>query len=135
MRGGAARTAGVVVRVSRTWLRAHCRLVLRNEDEDTPYAGHFDHPEAIAWIRDQIARGNRWAWCQVEVRVDFKGLSSTQYLGACSYESEEAFRRCDYFEQLVSDGVEEIAKALETLALEHGLWEHDPVWCVWCAVA
>lgn len=123
------------MKINREWLRAHCRLTLHNEDKDTMYSGHFDHPDTLTWIDYQLRRGNAWAWCQVEIQVDFKGLVSKQYLGGCSYESEEAFRRCDYFKQLIGDGVEEIAVALETLALEHGLWVHDPVPCVRCAAS
>lgn len=99
-----------------------------------PYEDHFDNPDDITWIRKQLGRGNSWAWCQVKVTVSFLGFQSDQYLGGCSYESARAFRAGGYFEDLVGDGVEEIAVALEALSVEHGLWEHDSITCIWCVV-
>lgn len=123
------------MRVDRTWLRDHCKVTLRHAEEDSPYTDLIEDPEVRAWIQEQLARGNTWAWCEVDVRVTFRGYDSTQYLSACVYESEAAFKNCDCFKQLVDDGIEEIATALELLPLEHGLWVHDPVTCVWCVVA
>lgn len=122
------------MKVNREWLRQHCKVTLSHEVEDTVYLDYFEHPEARAWICEQLKRGNAWAWCQANVTVVFYDFVSTQYLGACSYENEAAFKRCDYYEQLVNEGVEEIAKTLESISLEHGLWEHDPLSCVWCAI-
>ena len=43
-------------------------------------------------IEEQLDAGNEWAWCSVCVRGTFKGLEARDYLGGCSYASEEDFK-------------------------------------------
>lgn len=46
----------------------------------------------LADIRRRLADGDVWAWASVEVRASFAGFSASDFLGGCSYESEEDFR-------------------------------------------
>lgn len=48
--------------------------------------------EVVEWIRDQLNSGNDWAWCQIEVKATWQGFTGSDYLGGCSYESEEDFK-------------------------------------------
>lgn len=44
---------------------------------------------------------NIWKWCTVSVKGTYKGLESIDYLGACSYESEEDFvKTSGYYEDM-----------------------------------
>lgn len=67
--------------------------------------------ESIAELYER----SEWGWCIAEVRVSWQGLDSTQYLGECSYESEEAFRGGGYFEDMVIEAIEEIVTQVETI--------------------
>lgn len=65
------------------------------------------------WIRDQLENGNPWAWCTVMVRVTYRGvITHEEYLGACSYEGEEAFRAGGYFDDMLATCIVEINRKI-----------------------
>lgn len=51
-------------------------------------------------VRNDLESGNEWAWCEVEVKASWEGFEDSDYLGGCSYESEEAFKAGGYFEDM-----------------------------------
>lgn len=59
--------------------------------------------ELVAAMLRRLRDGDIWAWFTAHVRVTFDGLTSDQYLGACSYENEADFRR-DGFQVTAADG-------------------------------
>ena len=64
-------------------------------------------------IRDDLERGNDWAWCQVKVTATFEGMSASDYLGGCSYESEHAFKDPHgYYPDMVNRAIEGLADAI-----------------------
>lgn len=97
---------------------------LIREDEDHGYIDDFDDEQSREWIRDQVSRGNEWAWCMAHVRVTYtverKGsvpatLHGDAYLGACSYESEKDFREGGYYDDMVSEALDDLNQAREDL--------------------
>ena len=80
--------------------------------------------ESESWVLSQLESGNEWAWCIVKVCAvyddDLQGESN--YLGACSYESEKEFRESDYFSDLCQEALfdlnEKIHKAAKLIAEE-----------------
>ena len=42
-------------------------------------------------LLEEAQTQNEWKWCIVEVKGEFNGLEFSDYLGGCSYESEEEF--------------------------------------------
>lgn len=54
----------------------------------------------VAAILADLDAGNDWAWCCVEVRVSYGELSSSEYLGCCSYGSREDFEADGYSDML-----------------------------------
>lgn len=69
------------------------------------------------WIKKQLDAGNIWAWCEVHVRVTYRGvLSADAYLGGCSYKSEADFRHDNgYFGDLVGECLDVINQNLVIL--------------------
>ena len=64
-------------------------------------------PITDAQIAEQIAFslgcGNPWAWCTAKVTARYLELESSEYLGCCSYLSEQDFRdNSGYFEDMVA---------------------------------
>jgi hypothetical protein len=49
-----------------------------------------------------------WAWCFVELKATWKGLSHSEYLGCCSYRSEGDFRVDGYFNDMVAEAIEQL---------------------------
>lgn len=61
--------------------------------------GSFGHPEDEEYVRQQLRDGNEWAWCRVHVRATWwdrrtgREYEGDDYLGGCSYGSEEDFKQ------------------------------------------
>jgi hypothetical protein len=87
-------------------------------------------------VRAKINAGNDWAWFCAKVTAELVDPSTsavvaagTDYLGCCSYDSEEDFRACPYFESMKTEALKDLrsdverltqrlARARELLALE-----------------
>lgn len=100
--------------------------------EDTPIEGNViatgndaaDHA-AEQETRAELNAGNGWAWCCAKVTCSWKSFSAVEYLGCCSYDSENAFRTDPYFEQMCAEALDalnaqlrEIAENLSALAID-----------------
>ena len=68
--------------------------------------------EILAWINAELESGNEWAWCQVRVVARYGAFEGTDYLGGCSYRSEEDFKAGGYYEDM---------KAQALIALEENI--------------
>lgn len=91
--------------------------------EDMPLEGNVlasgddaQDKEAEDIIRKDYESGNEWAWCVVKVTGSWMGLTVTEYLGGCSYESKEDF--CTpggYYDDMRSQVLEEIQSKAELI--------------------
>ena len=56
-----------------------------------------------------LESGNPWAWCCAHVIVTWYGFKGEDYLGMCSYKSEEDFREPGgYFDDMVQTAIDQI---------------------------
>lgn len=84
--------------------------------EDVPIEGNASaidpvtDAETVSRIKRQLRHGNEWAWCQVQVRVTYRDvLEASDYLGCCSYDSEDDFRRPGgYFDDMVAECIRQL---------------------------
>jgi hypothetical protein len=74
--------------------------------------------EIVNKILTDLNNGNEWAWCGVRVVGKYKGLEADDFLGGCSYESEEHFRTCDYYADMRNIVYQNIIEQLEDLATD-----------------
>jgi hypothetical protein len=76
--------------------------------------------ELVEDIRDQLACGNEWAWCCVEVKATFGEFSGSAFLGAWSG-SRMDFVAC-YYEGMRAEAIDalnrEIAACLANIPTE-----------------
>lgn len=100
-------------------LKKHATITLACEPEDLIIEGNAsaigekEDAETNQWIHDQLDAGNEWAWCTAVVTVNYKGFSVFDALGACSYESEAAFRvPGGYYDDMVIAACTELADKL-----------------------
>lgn len=93
-------------------LRDHATITLVRHDEDEAPEGQFSEPEDARWIRDQIRAGNEWAWFCAEVRAEYAGITGKDFLGACSYKSEADFREGDYYADMVTEAIADLAREI-----------------------
>lgn len=70
----------------------------------------------VAWINDQLDRGNQWAWCVVVVTGKYGPLTAKRSLGGCSYRDEKDFISGGYYDDMKHAVVKELEKQLDTLA-------------------
>jgi hypothetical protein len=77
-----------------------------------------DDRETCRRIRHDFACGNTWAWCRVQVEANFWGFEGrSSWLGACSYEDEEDFRKPgDYFDDLRGEAIADLREQIENAA-------------------
>ena len=93
---------------------ADCTITLTHEVDDLPIEGNAmassddqADRETEQWIRDQLDAGNAWAWAAVTVTVAWEGFEASDYLGGCSYKSEEDFREPGgYFDDMCAAALE-----------------------------
>ena len=95
--------------------------------EDMPIEGNASaiddetDAEIARDIRDQLEQGNPWAWCTVRVSVSTEIAGMTfqrdNYLGGCSYKSEEDFKKCGYFTDMVAECSDDLAEDLKNLRI------------------
>jgi hypothetical protein len=127
------------MKVDREGLRKLVRITLERESEDRTWVGEFQREdgsndeELNAWIKSELDSGNYWAWCVAHVTVELGEFKGEDWLGGCSYESEEDFKKGGYYESMIAEACDELAKDIEKLVNTHGLFEHDKVTCLWCA--
>lgn len=69
-------------------------------------------------IRDKLAAGQEWAWCDVEVRVEVQdgALVGSDFLGCCSYDDLQDFtREGGYFHDLKVNALTELKMKARSL--------------------
>lgn len=90
-------------------------FAIRMKQDDTPLKGNVMasgddavDAEAEKWVRDQLADGNDWAWSDVTVIATWRSFEGQDSLSCCSYESEEDFKKCDYYKDLCAVALENL---------------------------
>lgn len=104
-------------------IRKEAVISLRAEPEDCGVRGNAlaSGDDAVdKAMEDKIINdlndGNEWAWCTAAVRATWNALEATDYLGCCSYESAEDFKRPGgYYQQMVDTVIDELVKQAETI--------------------
>src|SRR5512146_22880 len=95
------------------------------EPEEIPIEGNASatgdaaqDEETNRWVRSELARGNEWAWCTVQVRVHYMErlfMGTSTFLGCCSYRSEADFRQPGgYFDDLLQEALADLEAQLLT---------------------
>ena len=70
--------------------------------------------EAEEDILRDLEAGNPWAWCTVKVTAKLGAYQGDDYLGGCSYKSEEEFRtESVYFEDMKETARRDLVGRLE----------------------
>jgi hypothetical protein len=99
--------------------RAEIELI-RHEEADPPedfFAQNTEEEDrkSCVDIRDRL-ECSEWAWFCAEVKVSIEGISESDFLGACSYSSEEDFRACPYFRDMVEEACLMLATRIVQIA-------------------
>lgn len=86
-----------------------CDVRTEYQPEDLSPEGHFDNPEDVKWIQDQLRAGNDWAWFWTKVTARRGSEEAVQMLGGCSYRSEaDWLDATGYFGSMVQEAASEL---------------------------
>lgn len=69
-------------------------------------------------VIQRLDDGDVWAWCSIEVRGIWEGLTASDYLGGCSYDSEEDFKRGGYYDDMLQTVTRELQQMAANVAGE-----------------
>lgn len=87
------------------------------EDFDYP-KDHFDDPETVAYIEKEM-QWNIWAWCSISVTATLFGISYSETLHCCSYESRQDFiQEGAYFKDMKADARLNLLEKLKNLGFQ-----------------
>lgn len=80
-------------------------------------SGDAEHDKKVEdEILADLENGNEWAWCTVRVVAKWEGFEGEDYLGGCSYESEEAFIADGCFEDMQDAALSDLNDKLAALS-------------------
>lgn len=99
-------------KLTRESLAKLATVELSIQPETISVGEHFDDPEDVAWVVDQLERGNEWAWCDATVTTEYDGVTGRDTLGACSYKSEVDFRK-NCMPDMASAALDDLWRQLE----------------------
>jgi hypothetical protein len=92
--------------------------------EDESPIGHFqsgdpEYEESDNAFERKIMREvewNQWVWCCVKVTAKFEGFEGVDFLGCCSYESQDDFEKNGYFEDMKTEALNDLNQELQAVA-------------------
>lgn len=96
-------------------------FTLTCEPEDMDFVGNCSAVDPKTdkknedWIRQQLEDGNEWAWCCVKMTAKYKSFEGVDYLGGCSYKSEEDFKKDGYYKDMKQQAYSDLMNQLNTL--------------------
>jgi len=107
-------------KINREKLKKLAAIVISCEEEHVPVRGNAlvsGDAEEDRRHEDMILEQlewNPWAWCSVKVTATLGSFQGSDYLGCCSYASEEDFKASGgYYDDMVDAAIEELTKELE----------------------
>lgn len=98
-------------------LLKRAKITLGAETEEQPIEGNFAYDteeetrQAEQFVRD-LYEHTEWGWCCVHVQARFAGFEGHDYLGCCSYRSEEDFRTNGDYESMAHEACSQLADEL-----------------------
>jgi hypothetical protein len=106
------------------------RYEITAHPEDTPIEGNVMASGCDAFdkacenkVRADYNGGNYWAWCGVQVSARYDGVDcvvGNDYLGGCSYASEEEFKADAYYEDMKDRARDDLYMQLEGILYRFG---------------
>ena len=79
-------------------------------------SGDADLDEETAQKIESQLEYNEWAWCCVKVDCNYKGLTGTDYLGGCNYDSKEDFiKNSGYYEDMKETAYNDLIQQIKNL--------------------
>lgn len=102
-----------------SFLKNNAVIYFDPQNEDTPVRGNalasgddaIDN-ECEDKIIERLNQGDLSAWFCAKVTAECFGFKESAYLGACCYNSFEEFQSDDYYKDMVSEAIEQLADAL-----------------------
>lgn len=82
-------------------------------EEDLDPSEYMYSERDLKWIEKQQQTGNEYAWFCAKIKVQYGPYETQDYLGCCSYLSEEDFKMDGYYADMVYSCVREINEQIQ----------------------
>lgn len=99
-----------------------CEFKISIENEYSSIEGAFASGDdefdkkMVKDIEEQLDNGNQWAWCWVNVKCLYKGLTGVDSLGACSYKDEADFKEPGgYYDDMKQAAYDDLIQQIKNL--------------------
>ena len=94
--------------------------VIASCENDVDAYESFSECMSEAEIKELLEKteNNVWRWCSVQVTISYNGIEFSDYLGGCSYESEEDFKEGGYYDDMVDQVKLDLTNNLQELKNE-----------------
>ena len=96
--------------------------ILSNIDITIEAIPEHDHPRDFyddeQRIKDvcELYSWTVWGWCTVKVTAKWNGIEESEYLGGCSYESEEDFiKNSGYYDDMRKEAIARLFAMIEKI--------------------
>ena len=100
----------------------NCTFTIKVEQENTPVRGNYMVSGNDAYdkeVEDKILadlESNVWVWCSLGMKASWNDISSeVNYLGCCSYESYEDFKKYDEYEDMKQNAYSSLCREIDRL--------------------
>jgi len=88
------------------------KITVMAETEYLDYTKEYDK-EVVESIKKMKKQYGLWGWCSVEVKGEYKGIESSEYLSGCSYKGKRDFiETSGYYDDMKASIIDDIAKQL-----------------------
>ncbi len=97
------------------WLRNNASFSIEALPEDVPLKGQImasgdDEADRAAELAiEKELEWNPWAWALVKVTASYLNWHGVNYLGGCSYEDEEDFKKGGYYFDMINMALNSLA--------------------------
>jgi len=93
---------------------ADVKFTIEIEPEEIDIAMDIDDENKK--IVKRLELGDIWAWASVKITAHWHGLEGIEYLGCCSYEDEEDFKKnSGYYEDMKKQALEDLQNRLNDI--------------------
>jgi flagellar biosynthesis/type III secretory pathway protein FliH len=106
-------------------IETEAEISIHVHPEDLPVRGNYIVSGDEAYDKEQEDKllaemeWNEWAWCTVEVKAKWEGLTASAFLGGVVEKHEESFRANGYFDDMkheaISELVQQVAKITQKI--------------------
>jgi hypothetical protein len=103
-------------------IETEAKISIHVHPEDMSVRGNYivtEDPTYDKQIEDKVIaemEWNEWAWCVVEVKAQWEGLTASTILGEIAEKNEQSFRENGYFDDMKHEVITKLVEQVKKIA-------------------